>query len=215
MNGSTLNNTSVELRWTGSDPDGDALAYTLELSGGAGANLTRRIAAENVTLELSDRTVYTWRVTVYDGAGNVTSPFQNFTVRVDRPPVINSVPVLEAKPGREYFYQVVATDPDSDALRCFLAEMPGGMGIEPGGRVLWVPSAGQAGKSFRVVLTVSDGELEERQEFTVSVAKAQPQAPAEASGVIAGQWIAAGLVVVLAVEIAAVRILWKERRERR
>lgn len=212
MNGSTVNGTMVELRWTGQDPDGDQLAFLLEFTDGAGYNLTKRTGARNLTLELSDRAVCSWRVTASDGRTDVTSPYCSFAVKVNHRPVIHSVPVLEARPGKAYVYQVVATDPDSDRLRYFLAEMPGGMGIEPGGRVLWVPSAGQAGRSFRVALTVSDGKLEAPQEFTISVAKALPQAPSEAAG--PPLWLAAVLALVLAVEIASVWILWQGRRGR-
>ena len=210
MNGSAVNDTKVQLKWTGLDPEGDRLDYTLEISDGGGYNLTETLGAGNRTLELSDRTNYSWRVIVSDGIETVACPNHTFTVRVNHRPVIHSVPVLEARPGNAYVYQVVATDPDSDNLRYFLAEMPGGMGIERNGRVLWVPSAGQAGEAFRVAITVGDGEFEERQEFTISVSKART--PAVASNPV--QWIAAGLVVVLAVGIAVMWILWREGRGR-
>ena len=210
MNGSAVNNTTVELRWSSVDPEGDALAYTLELSDGAGYDLTRKLEAKSTTLELSDRTNYTWRVLVSDGMDTVASQNSTFTVRVNRRPVIHSVPVLEAKPGKAYIYQIVATDPESDALRFHLAGGPAGMGIMPDGNVLWVPSAGQAGRSFRVAITVSDGELEENQEFTIGVSKAQ----APASSTNPAQWIAAGLVIVLAAVIAVVVVLWKGRKGR-
>jgi hypothetical protein len=208
MDGSTVSNTSVELGWTGLDADGGALVFMLELGSAAGHNLTRKLEKRNTTLELSDRMEYTWRVIASDGIDNVSSPYQKFTVRVNRRPVIHSVPVLEATPGKAYAYQVVATDPDSDQLRYFPADMPAGMGIEPRGRVLWVPSAGQAGKSFWVVLTVSDGELEQRQEFTINVAKAKPEAPLDPAG--PPVWQAAGLAIILAAEIAVVWFLrWR------
>jgi len=207
MNGSTVNNTSVELGWTSLDTDGGTLAFTLELDNGAGYNLTRKLDKGNTTLELPDRMEYTWRVIVSDGIDMVPSQYQTFTVRINRPPVIHSVPVLEARPGNAYVYQVVATDPDPDALRFHLVEGPAGMGMFPDGKVLWVPSAEQAGRSFRVVLTVGDGELEERQEFMIKVGKAQPQAQSDAKG--PPLWVAAVLVLVLTVEIAIVWILWR------
>lgn len=212
MNGSTVNSTTVQLRWTGMDPEGDRLEYTLELNDGAGHNLTETLTASDRTLELSDRTGYSWRVIVSDGIDTVASPSSSFTVRVNRRPVIHSVPVLEATPGKAYVYRVVATDPDSDRLRFSLAEMPGGMGIDRDGKVLWVPSAGQAGKAYRVAITASDGELEERQEFTIRVGKAPPPAPSDATG--PPLWLAAALALVLALEIAAVRFLWKGGRIR-
>ncbi len=210
MNGSVGNSTVVEFRWTSLDPDGDPLAFTLELSDEAGFNITKRTGEKNLTLELLDRTGYTWRVTASDGVNKVSSAYSNFTVRVNRPPVIHSVPVLEAWPGDAYVYQVVATDPDPDALRFHLVEGPAGMGMFPDGKVLWVPSAEQAKGSFRVAITVGDGELEERQEFTIKVGKAKPQAPSDASG--PPLWVAAVLALVLAVEIAVVWILRKGRR---
>ena len=210
MNGSVENSTAVEFRWTSLDPDGDPLAFVLELSDGVGFNITRRTGEKNLTLELLDRTGYAWRITASDGVNNVSSAHSNFTVRVNRPQVIHSVPVLEARPGYAYVYQVVATDPDPDALRFHLVEGPAGMGMFPDGKVLWVPSAEQAEGSFRVAITVGDGELEERQEFTIKVGKAPPQAPSDASG--PPLWVAAVLALVLAVEIAVVWILRKGRR---
>jgi hypothetical protein len=210
VNGSTVNDTTVLLRWTSADPEGDSLGFTLELTDGAGLNLSEDLGGRNRTLGLTDRTSYTWRVIVSDGMDTVASPAFSFTVRVNRPPVIHSVPVLEARPGRTYAYQVVATDPDQDRLRFHLDEGPEGMGMTPEGKVLWVPWTGQAGKDFKVAVTVSDGGLGERQEFTIKVSKAG--APAATAG--PSQWTAAGLVVILAAGLTVVWILLGGRRGR-
>jgi len=211
MNGSVVNGTAVELRWSSVDPDGDPLSYTLELSDGAGLNLSERLLVRNRTVELQDRLNYTWRVSVSDGIDTVFGPDLTFRVLVNRRPVIHSVPLLEAWPGRSYSYRVVATDPDSDPLRYRLEEGPAGMGLTPDGRALWVPWTGQAGKAFRVVVNVSDGELCERQEFDVSVA---PARQATAAGNPA-PCIVAAEVAALAAAAAAMWIVRRRDRARR
>jgi hypothetical protein len=207
FNGSEVGCTTVELRWTSMDPDGGPLSFVVELSDGAGFNLTKRTASRNLSLELPDRTSFDWRVTASGTKGNATSPFSRFVVHVDRGPVIHSVPVLEARPGRTYEYRVVATDPDADALTYRLVEGPGNMGMTPDGKVLWVPWSGQAGKTFKVAITVGDGVLEERQEFDVTVEK--EKAPATLAGAGPSPWIAAGLAIVLALELFIIGYLRK------
>jgi hypothetical protein len=85
------------------------------------------------------------------------------------------------------------------------------MGMTPDGKVLWVPWSGQAGKTFKVAIIVSDGELEERQDFTVVVSKA----PARKAGAEPGPWMAAAEVALLAVAVTALWILRRRGRGRR
>ena len=76
---------------------------------------------------------------------------------VDNPPTITSTPPATARFGSTYLYQVIATDPDADALTYSLPTEPAGMSIDPGtGLVSWKPTAGELGANL-VEVRVDDG----------------------------------------------------------
>ncbi len=89
-------------------------------------------------------------------------------------PVINSAPVLTATAGVQYTYQVVAVDPDGNALSYALVGAPAGMAINANGLITWTPTAAQVGPNA-VTVQVSDNAvppLSATQSFTVTVAPA-------------------------------------------
>lgn len=79
-----------------------------------------------------------------------------FKVLINNNPVIDSRPVLEATVGKEYTYQVVASDPDGDNLTYNLTEGPEGMTVDAQGLITWTPD--KAG-DHDMVLTVLDIHL--------------------------------------------------------
>ena len=86
-------------------------------------------------------------------------------------PVITSSPITVATVGISYNYQIVATDPNGDALNFALISAPSGMIIDPAdGLISWVPL--EKGP-FAVVAKVDDGRGQEiTQTFTVTVVEA-------------------------------------------
>ncbi len=98
-----------------------------------------------------------------------------FYGKLNEPPQIQSLPPTEADLNREYRYDVVAIDPNDDAITFELAEAPSGMTINSAnGQIRWKPTNSDAGL-HTVDIRVSDSRLGvSTQRFTLS---AQP-APA-------------------------------------
>jgi RHS repeat-associated protein len=163
---------------TASDPEGQALAYSL-LAAPAGMT----ISAANGLIQWTPTSgqlgrPHTITVVASDPAGNVAG--QRFTITVlgpNRAPRIDSSPVLVAVPGATYRYDVRASDPDGEPLRFTLATAPDGMIIDPAlGRITWAPGVSATG-SVPVVVTVSDPRgLSASQPFDLTL-RADTEAP--------------------------------------
>jgi len=111
------------------------------------------------------------------GAGCFTDPEVP-----NQPPEIISSAVISSKVGEAYTYGVEATDPEGDILAYSLTEKPLGMSIvTTTGMISWNPT--DAGV-FGVVVMVSDGELSDSQEFSITVAKADEPEPVEICPVV-------------------------------
>jgi hypothetical protein len=90
----------------------------------------------------------------------------------NRPPAIISTAPGNGDEGALYSYQVIATDPDNDALSFRLLESPSGMTISPTGLVTWTPSGAQVG-SQSVQVEAADGRGGiATQAFSISIAAA-------------------------------------------
>jgi hypothetical protein len=141
------------------DPDGDALGYTLQ-AGPAGMTIDDKTGL--VTWSPNPEQLGTQTVTLMVSDGRGGSAEQQFTLTTsnappDRPPVITSSPVVESQVGVDYLYPVIATDPDGDPLTYTLTTMPAGMVIDPAtGRITWTPGADEVGTQNATV-QVSDG----------------------------------------------------------
>ncbi|MBU0980199.1 MAG: right-handed parallel beta-helix repeat-containing protein [Nanoarchaeota archaeon] len=87
----------------------------------------------------------------------------------NNPPVITSDPIEDASIAVLYEYDVEAYDPDMDELSYSLTGFPGGMVInDTTGLITWLPDIGDVGAND-VSVMVSDGSLEDTQDFTVTV----------------------------------------------
>jgi len=101
------------------DPDGDALAYTVTTS--ALNNATANISGNTLTVAPVSGGVATITITANDGKGGMTST--NFLVTVNRPPTVaNLIPNQALTVGDASFTRIlnaspaVFTDPDGDPL---------------------------------------------------------------------------------------------------
>jgi hypothetical protein len=170
-----VNRTTVNLTWSAYDPDGQHLSYYVHINETGGPMNTTHVNNTYYTVDnLKNGVTYHWTIVPNDGILNGTPPgLWSFTVVLnpnDRPPVISSLPVLEAVVGQLYQYHVVAMDPDlADTLTYSLPTRPSGMTIGPTTGVIdWTPVAGQEGPN-KVVVKVSDGNKYAFQNFTVLV----------------------------------------------
>ncbi len=139
------------------DPDGDTLMYSL-VSAPAGMVIDNFTGLITWTPNSTEVGTYYVLVQVSDGHGGYAEQGYNLTVKnVNDPPVITSTPVAVAKQGQKYIYNVVAYDPDGDALTYTLVHGPAGMSIEPQtGMLTWTPGVKQYGV-YNVTVMVSDG----------------------------------------------------------
>ena len=120
-NGSTGVNINVDLEWTCSDPDNDALTYDVFF----GTSATPPKIAANITMNTYDpgtlviQTTYYWQIVAWDPYGG-TAPSQiwRFTTQANSAPtkpIIISGPV-NAGPGILLNFSAIATDPENDPI---------------------------------------------------------------------------------------------------
>jgi hypothetical protein len=134
-------------------------------------NISKGTGLLNGTPRNNDVGNYYVNVSVRDPAGATDS--HNFTlvvINVNDPPVITSVPVLEATVGSAYTYQVKATDVDKgEILQYILTSGPlGAVMNRTMGLLVWTPAEGQASPQWFVV-SVTDPNATVNQSFTVQV----------------------------------------------
>ncbi|MGE0076223.1 MAG: Ig-like domain-containing protein [Bacteroidales bacterium] len=91
----------------------------------------------------------------------------NFATTANSAPVITSTAPTTATEDVEFIYTVTATDPEEATLSYSISGQPDGMAIT-GNVIAWIPGEGVL-TSGEVTLTVSDGELNATETFTVTV----------------------------------------------
>ena len=192
--GITINNTSVELRWTSSDEDGDNVTFRLYLSPTEFtlATLPGPSSTTDLTTYLAtgllNGTTYWWAVVptdgLLDGAGAGVRHFAVDITYGNRAPDITSTPILDVMVGSTYSYNLTASDPDGDTLALALVTAPSGMGLNATTwELLWTPT--EAG-NFTVTVRAHDGKGGvDVQTFSVHVRpKPIPPPPTPPSGSI-------------------------------
>ena len=151
------------------DGEGDSFTFSL----GQNVPSTMVIDPQTGRITFTSDVVGQFEVEVFvkDSRGALSSQKFILAIKQDSvnlPPHIESQPTGYAAPGKEYVYQIVAHDPNGDALAYGLAKAPAGMTIDQNGRVSWTPTALQAG-DHRVEVTVYDGEIGVMQGFIIRV----------------------------------------------
>jgi hypothetical protein len=167
INGTTVNSTSVNLTWLGTDADGDNITYNLTWWNRTIDIATRHIMSTNDTsynlTNLEYNSTYFWVVTGSDGKalGNMTSIWRFDVSRkpepVNHPPKITSFPPTNATIGVMYEYKVTALDSDGDTLTFALVTGIVGMTMNSStGLLQWTPPLTHKGNVY-VTVKVSDG----------------------------------------------------------
>ena len=172
-------------RATVADADGDALSYAI---GNKPAWLNFNFTTGQLLGTPSDAQVGTYsniRITVSDGKSSVALPAFSITVSAsssaNSPPKISGSPAASVKEGIAYSFTPSASDPDGQALRFGIANMPAWAVFDNvTGRMSGTPAVGTAGVYSNIVISVSDGQVSATlPAFSVTVVPAtQPnQAP--------------------------------------
>ncbi len=159
------------------DPDGDALVYSLAAAPD-GMTIRAAIGLIEWTPTVADIGDHTIVVRADDGFDGQT--MQGYTlsvVSVNDAPEITSPPRTEAEPGFAYVYRVTATDEESDSLEFALDAAPDGMTIDAAsGLIQWTPEAADLGDHSVVVRVTDVPGASTTQAFTLTVADL-PHAP--------------------------------------
>lgn len=167
---------ALEIQLVASDPEGAPLSFNIRSDLPAGAKFEKPTGLftwtptpdqegniKLLTFEVSDgelKDQETIQVTVIpaDQAGN-------------RPPTLEAIGDQVVTAGRPFTLQIVATDPNGDALTYSLrGDALAGATLDAStGLFSWTPDAGLAGQSFNVTFVAADAELEATQDAKLVV----------------------------------------------
>ncbi|WP_373033810.1 immunoglobulin-like domain-containing protein, partial [Sulfurovum sp.] len=158
------------------DNDGDQLEYTLETS-----PLTMDINTSSGLITWTPLPIHEGlhlvKIVVKDGRGGISTQSFSLYVIANNPPIITSTPLFEGVVDHLYRYQVVASDPDLDALSYTLLQSPIGMHIDEQGEITFTPQYGDRGM-HAVVVEVKDAyESGVQQSYMLNISLAQNLPP--------------------------------------
>jgi RHS repeat-associated protein len=163
---------SYEYRVRAQDAEGDVLTYALPI---APTGMVIDSATGIITWNPGVAQVgsFSVQVSASDGQGGVAT--QDYTIVVsgtalNRPPIITSPPILKVSINRVYSYQIVASDPEGDALVYALLSGPVGMSIDTAsGLVNWTPTTAQLGSHLVTVGARDASGVFGQQTYRISV----------------------------------------------
>ena len=153
--------TAYSFQPTASDPDNDALGFSIQnrpswasfdtKTGRLSGTPTQAATHSNVTISVSD--------------GRATTALAAFTIRVNtapsttnRPPTISGTPSNSVRIGSSYSFQPTASDPDGNSLTFSIQNRPSWASFSTStGRLSGTPSASNAGAYAGIVISVTDG----------------------------------------------------------
>jgi hypothetical protein len=157
--GSVAVGQAYSFRPTASDPDGQALTFSItnrpSWAGfdAATGRLTGTPAAGNVG------TTSNIVITVTDGAASASLPaFSIAVVAANRSPTISGMPATSVTAGQAYTFTPNASDPDGQALTFSIANKPSWATFNTStGRLSGTPAAANVGSTSNIVISVTDG----------------------------------------------------------
>jgi outer membrane protein assembly factor BamB len=152
------------------DPDGDALAYTApNLPDGATFDPHTRTFSWTPAFDQSG----TYPDVHFEVSDSELDDQENIIISVsntNRPPVLDQIGDMIINESDLLEFTVNATDPDGNTLAYTASNLPAGAVFDPGTRIFsWTPAFGQSGTYLDVHFEVSDGELGDQENITISV----------------------------------------------
>jgi hypothetical protein len=146
---------------TASDPDGDALSFSIAGRPGWASFSASTGRLSGAPVESDVGSYSNIRISVSDGQASATLPA--FTVVVADPP--NGAPEISGTPpgsvtvGASYAFVPTASDPDGDALSFSIAGQPAWTAFDVAtGRLSGTPGGGDVGTYSDIRISVSDGQ---------------------------------------------------------
>ena len=152
-----------------SDLDTDELKYSLLMSP-EGMKIDERTGLIKWQSDFEDGGQHGIEVLVEDGkGGNAIQAYRLFVKNINRKPKFTSEPVVKAKLGQPYRYQLLAKDDDWNVLSFNLIHAPKDLRLDEKTHTLyWDKDKMQAG-IHKVVVTLSDGKDSSNQEFDIAI----------------------------------------------
>jgi hypothetical protein len=168
-NKSVNEGTALTFTISASDADGDALTYSASnLPVGATFNATNRTFSW--TPSLSQAGVYTGvHFQVSDGQ---MTDYEDVTITVidEVPPVLNAIGNKSVNEGATLSFTISGSDANGDALMYSASNLPVGATFNTATRTFsWTPSLSQAGVYTGVRFQVSDGQMTDYEDVTITV----------------------------------------------
>jgi len=152
------------------DPDGDTLTYSCNRTD-LFMDFDPIAGTGNWTTDYDDSGVYWVDFGVSDTAGGIA----NETVRIEvlninRPPVLDTIGYRTVSEDALIEFTVNASDLDGDAMTYTASNLPGGAVFDSGNRKFsWTPGFDQEGTHPDICFEVTDGELSDSENITVTV----------------------------------------------
>jgi len=144
------------------DPDNDQLSFTVDETQGTppeGLSLNPDTGEITWIPDYTQAGTYTFTVVISDSHTSIEAEITITVSNVNRGPDASDqvAPALD-EGGDGYVYDIIATDPDGDALDYSSTNMPEGMELDSGtGRLTWTPTYDQAGE-YSFTVDIGDGE---------------------------------------------------------
>ena len=167
----TLNETeTVMIDPDATDLDGDALYFSCNRTD-LFTDFDPVTGTGNWTPDYGDAGTYPVDFGVSDGEGGVDNETIEITVlAANRPPVLEQIGDKSVDENSLLEFTVNATDPDGDALAYSASNLPDGATFNPHTQTFsWTPTFDQSGTHPDVHFAVSDGELIDWENITISV----------------------------------------------
>lgn len=158
---SVLENSLYEFVPSASDPDGDALSFSI-VNRPAWASFSRTTGQlQGKPLAGDVGTTSNIQISVSDGQDSRTLPAFDITVNPvpNQPPTISGTPASQVTEGGSYTFKPSASDPDGDGLSFGVQGRPGWASFNStNGQLSGTPDQGDVGTYENILITVTDGE---------------------------------------------------------
>jgi hypothetical protein len=179
--GSVTVGTQYAFTPTASDPDGNALTYSIQNrpTWATFNTTTGRLSGTPTSANLGNYVNIV--ISVSDGLASAQLPAfaVNVTAMANRPPVISGTPPTSATQGVAYSFQPTASDPDGNTLTFSVSNAPTWLTLNTTtGRLQGTPGSSNVGTFSNIVLRVSDGQATAQlPAFAIVVSAAANRAP--------------------------------------
>jgi PKD repeat protein len=163
-NKSVSENSAMSFSVSATDPDGDAITYSVEgLPSGA------VFASQSFSWTPSYQQANTYQVTFIasDGKSQDSETVTITVNNVNQPPVLAAISNKSVHVKNLLTFPVSATDPDGDSITYLVEGLPSGA-IFAGQTFSWTPSDQQA-NTYQVTFIASDGKSQDSETVTITV----------------------------------------------